>query len=249
MKRSFALFYALFLGLALASFPPAAPAQAQPAHSLEDVLKLMDQHAHDFKTVETDFVWDHYQRLFEGQPEAHEIQKGKMYFRRNGENIEMKADIDPQSSSEPQKYVLFTGGDVQVYDYKPGGIDRVTRYSAGKNKAAFESLLVLGFGGSGHDLLKTFNVKLAATEDANGISNTYRLDLTPKSERIRGMFQTIVLWIDPVRGISVQQKLIEPNSGDYRLAKYSNIRLNTNLPGDVFKLKTTSRTEFITPKQ
>jgi len=240
MKKLLIVFFALLVGATLA-VPQAAMAQAQPARSLEDVLKLMDQHARDFRTLETDFVWDQYQSVVD----EHDIQKGTMYFQRTAQGIEMKADIDAM----PKKYVLFTGGDVQVYEYKPGGIDRVTRYSAGKNRAAFESLLVLGFGGSGHDLLKSFEVKFAATEDANGVANTYRLDLTPKSERIRGMFQTIVLWIDPARGISVQQKLIEPKSGDYRLAKYSNVRMNAKLPDDVFNLKTTSKTEFITPKQ
>ncbi len=240
-KRLIAFLYALVLAAALAAAPATSVAQSQPAHSLEDVLRLMDQHARDFRTLETDFVWDQYQSVVDD----HDMQKGRMYFQRTARGVEMKADID----SMPRKYVLFTGGDVQVYEYKPGGIDRVTRYSAGKNRTTFESLLVLGFGGSGQDLLKSFEVKFAGAEDANGVKNAYRLELTPKSERVRGMFQTIILWIDPVRGISVQQKLIEPKSGDYRLAKYSNIHLNANLPDGVFKLNTTSKTEFLTPKQ
>ena len=39
------------------------------------------------------------------------------------------------------------------------------------------------------------------------------------------MFQTITLWIDPARGVAVQQQVREP-SGDYRLTKYSNIQIN-----------------------
>jgi outer membrane lipoprotein-sorting protein len=61
------------------------------------------------------------------------------------------------------------------------------------------------------------------------------------------MFQQIILWIDPARGISAQQQLIEP-SGDYRLAKYSNIKVNQNIPNDVFKLKTSGKTKWVRPQ-
>ena len=67
----------------------------------------------------------------------------------------MAADIKKPSP----KYVLFSNGVVKIYDHVPGGIDQVTEYNAGKNKAEFESFLVLGFGGAGHDLEKSFDVK------------------------------------------------------------------------------------------
>ncbi|HLI62760.1 MAG TPA: hypothetical protein VKV05_05130, partial [Terriglobales bacterium] len=73
-----------------------------------------------------------------------------------------------------------------------------------------------------------------------------KLVLTPKSPRVRNMFSTITLWIDPARGVSVQQKLDEP-SGDYRLTTYSNIEINRKIPGDVFKLKTTGHTKVVKP--
>ncbi len=82
-------------------------------------------------------------------------------------------------------------------------------------------------------------------EQVQGV-NAGKLELTPKSQKVRNMFATITLWIDPARGVSVQQKLLEP-SGDYRLAKYSNIQLNKKINGDVFKLKTTSKTKYVRP--
>jgi hypothetical protein len=45
----------------------------------------------------------------------------------------------------------------------------------------------------------------------------------------------------------VQQQLFEPG-GDYRLAKYSEIQINQKLPDNVFKLKTTGKTKFISPQ-
>lgn len=204
------------------------------AQNLESVLTKMDEAAAAFKTVETIFVWDQYQKVVDET----DTQQGVMFFRRAGNDIEMAADI----TQPDKKYVLFTGGNVQVYQPK---IDQVTKYNAGKNKAEFESFLVLGFGGRGHDLQKSFDVKYAGMENVGGV-NAAKLDLTPKAARVKGMFSTVTLWIDPARGISVQQKFTEP-TGDYRLAKYSNIKMNQKLPDNVFKLKTTGKTKVVTP--
>ncbi len=209
-------------------------AQAGSTQNLETVLTKMDEAAAAFKTVETDFAWDQYQKVVDET----DTQKGVMYFRRQGNNIEMSADI----AQPDKKYVLFMDGVVQVYQPK---IDQITKYNAGKNKADFESFLVLGFGGRGHDLQKSFDVKYGGTENVGGV-NAAKLDLTPKVARVKSMFATITLWIDPARGISVQQKFTEP-TGDYRLAKYSNIKMNQKLPENVFKLKTTGKTRIVMP--
>jgi outer membrane lipoprotein-sorting protein len=66
----------------------------------------------------------------------------------------------------------------------------------------------------------------------------------PKSERVRNVFAKIWLWIDPANGISVQQQFFEL-SGDYRLAKYSGLKLNQRIPDNVFKLKTSGDTSFV----
>jgi outer membrane lipoprotein-sorting protein len=220
--------------VAAAQTPAAQAAKpTQQGGNLESVLTKMDETAAAFKTVETDFVWDQYQKVVDEM----DTQKGVMYFRRNGQNIEMSADI----STPDKKYVLFTDGTVQVYQPKA---DQITKYNAGKNKADFESFLVLGFGGRGHDLQKSFDVKYAGTETVGGV-NAAKLELTPKTQKVKNMFQLITLWIDPARGISVQQKFDQ--SGDYRLAKYTNIKLNQKLPENVFKLKTTGKTTIVTP--
>jgi outer membrane lipoprotein-sorting protein len=150
----------------------------------------------------------------------------------------MAAIADPD-----KKFVLFRDGMVRLYQPK---IEQVTEYKAGKNKDEFESFLVLGFGGSGKDLQRGFEVKYAGMEKIAG-ADTWKLELTPRSQRARGIFEQIVLWIDTQRGVSLQQKLIEP-SGDYRLAKYANIRINEAVSDDTFKLKTTAKTKTATPQ-
>ena len=104
----------------------------------------MDTAATNFRTTEASFAWDQYQKVINET----ETQKGKIYFRRQGKEIQMFADV-----TEPDaKSVLFTGGKIQLYQPK---IDQVTEYTTGKNRSDLESYLVLGFGGSGHDLLKS----------------------------------------------------------------------------------------------
>jgi outer membrane lipoprotein-sorting protein len=210
---------------------------AQQGGSLDAVLSRMDQAAANFKTTRADFVWDQYQKVVDET----DTQKGTIYFRRQGNGgVEMAADI----SSPDKKYVVFNDSKVQVYQ---SAIDRVTVYNAGKNKADFESFLVLGFGGRGHDLAKSFGVRYAGKETVQGV-NADKLELTPKSTRVKNMFARILLWIDPARGVSVQQEFIE-GSGDYRLAKYSNIELNQKVADSVFKLKTTGKTETVVANQ
>jgi outer membrane lipoprotein-sorting protein len=204
------------------------------AQNLESVLNSMDKAAADFKTAQTDFVWDQYQKVVD----EHDLQKGTMYFRRQGGDVQMAADI----TVPDKKYVLFSDGKVSVYVPKAA---QVTEYNSGKNKADFETFLVLGFGGSGHDLAKSFDVKYAGMEQVQGI-NAAKLVLMPKSEKVSNMFQTITLWIDPARGVSVQQLFTE-KSGDYRLAKYNNIKPNQKIPNDVFKLKTSGKVTYVRP--
>jgi outer membrane lipoprotein-sorting protein len=129
--------------------------------------------------------------------------------------------------------------------YQPK-IDQVTEYDPGKNRSDVESFLVLGFGGNGHDLLKSYEVKFLGPETVNAVA-TERLELIPKSVRLKNNIARILLWIDPARGVSVQQQFFEP-SGDYRLAKYSEIKINQKLPENAFKLKTTPKTKFLSPQ-
>src|SRR6478672_12228843 len=151
----------------------AAPADAPSDAALDKVLSQMDSAAEKFHTTEASVVWDQYQKIVD----EHEEQKGRVYFRRSGNEIQMAADI-----TEPdQKYVLFNGSKVQVYQPK---IDQVTVYNTGKNREAFESFLVLGFGGGGHDMLKSFYIKYMGSETVDGTA-TAKLDLVPKTVSVR----------------------------------------------------------------
>jgi outer membrane lipoprotein-sorting protein len=237
MKRALWLCrWLLILACLAALFAFHAPADSSPDAALEKVLDEMDTAAGKFHTTEASVVWDQYQKVVD----EHEEQKGKVYFRRSSDEIQMVADI----TVPDQKYVLFNGSKVQVYQPK---IDQVTVYNTGKNRQEFESFLVLGFGGRGHDMLKSFDVKYLGHEAVDG-TDAAKLDLVPKVASVRNNVDHIVLWIDPARGISVQQQFFFGSSGDFRLARYSEIKVNEKIPDSVFKLKTTGKTKFISPQ-
>ena len=218
--------------LVFAVTPQEKPADA----SLDAVLKKMDTAAASFRTTQAEFEWDRYEKVID---EVDDIQSGTIYYRRAGKEIQMKADI----TKPDRKFVLVSEGKIRMYLPKP---DQVTLYDLGKNSGDFESYLVLGFGGSGQDLMKAFDVTNLGPETINGVA-TQKLQLVPKSEKVRNMFKRILLWVDLERGISVQQQFFEPQ-GDYRLAKYSAIKVNEKINGDVFQLKTTSKTQTISPR-
>ena len=83
-------------------------------------------------------------------------------------------------------------------------------------------------------------------ESVGGIA-TGELQLIPKSEKFRNNVSKILLWIDLNRGISVQQQFFQ-GQGDNRMAKYSSVQLNGKIGNDVFQLKTTKKTQFVSPR-
>jgi outer membrane lipoprotein-sorting protein len=190
--------------------------------ALEKLLAQMDETAANFRALQANFVWEQYTKIVEDK----DYQKGTIYYRRQGKGIEMMADI-----TDPQKAVLFRDGKVQVAQPNVG----VTTYEAGKNRETVESFLVLGFGGSGHDLMQQFDVKYLGVETVDGVK-TAKLELVSKSDRVRKVFDKIWLWIDPARGISLQQQFFEPSSGNYRLATYTNVQFKQKIDDSVFKL-------------
>ena len=195
---------------------------------LKAILDQMDRTSESFKSAQADFTWEQFQKVVSET----DTKKGKIYFRRrSAKDTQMAADIlEPETERE---YILFADNKLSLFQPR---IKQITEHDAGKNREQVESFLVLGFGGRGHDLSKTFEVKFLGNEVVDKVS-TAKLDLTPKSERGRGMFSHIVLWIDPANGISRRQQFFEP-SGDYRLDHFTNIKVNEKISPEVFKLKT-----------
>lgn len=243
MKRLSPMFV---LALAFFSLPLVAQ-QAKPSDpgALDAVLKKMDAVAANFTTAQANFQWQTYQKVID---EIVDVETGVIYYRKSNKQIEMMAEVKQGGTSastlQPEpKFVLLSGGEIRLYEPK---VERVTEFDLGKNQTEFESYIVLGFGASGQDLQKSFEVTYEGPETIDKVS-TAKLQLIPKSPKVKSTYDRILLWIDPARGISVQQQLFQPQ-GDYRLARYSQIKLHEKIPDDVFKLKTSGKTQVVKPR-
>jgi outer membrane lipoprotein-sorting protein len=223
-------------GILLCAFEPTAgnaQSASSAAPSLGAVLTQMDSAAAQFRNAEADFKAEMYQKVVNET----DTQTGKIYFRRSG-----KGDLQMASQFQPpdNKYVTYSDGKIRIYQPK---IDQVNEYDSGKNRSEIESFMLLGFGGRGHDLQQQFDVQLVGNEDVDGVK-TAKLELIPKVERVRNMFNKIDVWVDLSRSISLKQQFFEP-SGDYRITHYANIKVNSKINDDVFKLHTTGRTKTV----
>ena len=211
----------------------AAPAVQDAA--LETAFSQMDAAASTFRSAEAELMQEDYQKVVDD----HHKENGKIYFRKTSKGLQMAMDF---TNSPDSKYVVLSDNKVRLYQPR---IDQVTEYTINNNSADVESMFALGFGGRGHDLLKSFDVKLVGSEMMDG-DQVNRLELIPKTQGIKRYFSRIELWFAPERKVPLQQQFWQP-SGDYHLAHYSNIKLNPRLPDDVFKLKTTRHTKVVRP--
>ena len=218
--------------------PPApkqvTQSQSPKTGSLQDVLHSMDENAGKFRSAQADFAWTPYNSVID---EKETPDKGRIYFRKSGKEIQMAALINPPDNRQ----IVFTGGKVQVYQPKTKIVDV---YDASAHRDEVESFLVLGFGSSGDDLRKSFEIKYLGDEKIGPVQ-TAHLQLTPLAEKVKKSFPRIDLWIDPQRGLSLRQQLFQ-TGGDYRLADYTNIRVDERVPDGAFKIKPSGSTRTVT---
>jgi outer membrane lipoprotein-sorting protein len=210
----------------VASQPPAA------SGDLATVLAKMNQSSSKFKSAEGDFEFQSYQKLTNDT----DTQKGRIYFNRTKGGVDAAFDI----GGPAPKQVVYKDGILRIYEKK---INQVTERNVGKNKSDVEAFLSLGFGASGDELQRDYAVKMDDWETVDGVK-TARLDLTPKKEKVRQTYNRIILWIDPDRDVLLKQQFFEL-SGDYRIAHYTNMKLNEKIPDEVFHLKTNGNTKTI----
>jgi outer membrane lipoprotein-sorting protein len=188
-------------------------------------LAQMDAAALKFQSAQADFTWDQYQSVVQ----EHDTQSGTIYFSKHGGTTSMAADIRQPAA----KYVTFDGSEVDFYT---PSLNQETIMSAGNNKDQVETFLTLGFGGSGKDLQKNWDVTCAGTEVIDKVP-TVKLELVAKQQSVRNTFSKVTIWVDPARAISLKQVFAEP-SGDSRTDLFMNIKYNAPISPSVFRVKT-----------
>jgi outer membrane lipoprotein-sorting protein len=229
-------------GMAARSVNSVAPQNASTRSSSPDsnndlsaVLAKMNQSSKTFKAAQGDFEFQSYQELVKET----DTQRGQIYFRHRNKGVDAAFKIEGPAP----KQVVYKDGELLVYEEK---IKQITKRNVGNNKTDVEAFLSLGFGASGDDLVRLYDVKMDGWETVDGVK-TAKLDLTPKNEKMRQTYNKIVLWIDPERDVLLQQKFFE-SSGDYRLAHYTHMKLVDKISDDKFQLKTSGKVTTIQPQ-
>ena len=204
------LAFGILAGLAVAPLPAQSP-------QLNALLSQLDTASEHFKSVQANVQYDEFTKLVND----HDISSGTMFIERAGKGENMGAAITGAASKTTSKIVNYTGGTLQVYS---PGTNIADVFSAGANQAKYEGFLTLGFGGSGRDLAKNWNIQDQGPEMIDGVK-TEKLDLTGKDPSIANTFKHVTIWVDPTRDVSLKQIFYQAN-GDSRTATYTNLRMN-----------------------
>jgi outer membrane lipoprotein-sorting protein len=204
-------------------------AQAKPSR-LTTVLDEMDAASTKFQSAQADLR----QEIFTKVMQDTETKTGQIYFERKNGATQMGMKLlppDAKPGTPPAQIVEFKDGKLRVWDT---GTNQVDQFAAsGKNQSIAETLMTLGFGGSGSSLAKAFLVTDQGTEQMSEGSKSVsveKLDLVPRDAGIKNNYSHITIWVDPVRDVSLKQTLFEASggqsTGDTRTVVYTNIRLN-----------------------
>lgn len=216
--------------------PAALLAQNKQSAQLDKVLDQMNVASSHFRSAAAKFNADMYTAVVQ----QHEEQSGTIAFRRVRSNAEMKLHITSEGGQATSRELLYKDG---VLDYYEPNLKQETIYSAGKNRQTYESFLTIGFGGSGRELAKDWQVSFEGMETLDGVK-VAKLNLVSKSQSVRDNFSHILVWIDPARSIAYKQEFFM-SSGDTRTVTYSDIRYNTPLPDSAFRIKVAPGTKRI----
>jgi outer membrane lipoprotein-sorting protein len=134
---------------------------------------------------------------------------------------------------QPDKKSVAVNGTVVEMYYPKANEVQVKNLGKG-HKAEIEQFLRLGFGSNSKELREAYNVSYGGAETIAGQKAT-RIVLIPKSSDLLAMYPKFELWISDATGISIQQKIYE-QGGNYTVATYPNMKLDSNIPDSAVKL-------------
>jgi outer membrane lipoprotein-sorting protein len=207
------------------------------ADDLASVLSKLDSASLTFKSAQADVNWDNVQIA---PIEETDKQVGTAIFERKNGQLRMALRIKTYNGKPVPKDMVYANSVFKLYEPLQ---KQIQVFKAGSNTAKINSMLTLGFGGSGKDLQKSWNVTYAGTEQVDG-KPAAKLELVPRDESMKNNFPRLLLWVDMENGIALKQQRFD-TSGNYNVVSYHNIRLNGPVPSDAFEIKTASGTNVV----
>jgi len=163
---------------------------------------------------------------------------GRLYYSKDRRVLIEMVNPEP-------KEILFTGNKALLYYPK---MKQIQEYDLDKHRALIEQFLLLGFGTKGDDLKDAYLVTVLGEATLSGYPNpVLHVELTPKDERIRNNIHKIELWLDMASWVPVQQKFFEVG-GDYLMTRYSEVKVNVEIPRSKLNLSAPKGTQRVKPR-
>ncbi|HLI34225.1 MAG TPA: hypothetical protein VKW70_04205 [Terriglobia bacterium] len=219
----------IFLAFALLFVPGiimnvcATPRSAQPASLTENqLLSHMDEVARTVKTVSARLEYTTVTVLVNDRS----TQNGQIFYRK-GKRPEVLVKF---TAPEP-KEILFKKNRAEIYYPK---INQIQEYDLERRRDVLQQFLLLGFGTESSKLEESYHIRYLG-EQKLGDQVFPALELTPIQKDIAAQLSKVELWISPESWLPVQQQFFEP-SGDYLIARYSNMKINRELGPSIFKI-------------
>jgi outer membrane lipoprotein-sorting protein len=208
-------------------------ARAEP---LADVLARMDRAAQDFRSLTAKM----HRVQFTAVLSESSSMEGLMRLKRAKGGTVGVVEFQPPDP----RTVFVNGKSIQIYYPKANSVEI---YDASKYVSNIDQFLLLGFGTTSAELMKSYDAKLGGVEAISGKMCT-RVELTPKSAEMKKLIARIELWIPESDGNPVRERVTEP-SKNYELVDYSEIQLNPALPDAAFELRLPPGVKKIYPQK
>jgi outer membrane lipoprotein-sorting protein len=190
------------------------------AETVDAILARMDQASPNFHAMTADVQMVTFTAILSDKT----TEKGTLQMQRVKSN-DVRAIIDFSAQTDA-RVIAFLGRIVRIY-YP--NLNSYQDYEVGKNSQVLNQYLLLGFGSSGKDLARSYEITPERSEDVAGRTTT-KLLLVPKDAKVKEHLTKVEVWIPGDAAYPLQQQFFEP-SGNYRIVTYSNIRLNPAMTG------------------
>ncbi len=196
---------------------------AAEAPAVTEILARMDQAAAKFRQMSAEVKRTTHTAVLNEDS----VESGSVRMRRQptGEILGLVELTAPD-----HKYYSFEKRKLRIYT---PAINTVQEFDLGQHGEQLDEFLSIGFGTSGKELAKGYEVEVLAD---NKLPRTTRVKLTPRDAEVTKYLTRIDLWITD-ENYPIQEKLWEP-SKDYIVVNYSSVQINPNLSADAFALHT-----------
>ncbi len=189
-------------------------AAAAGAQSVEATLSRMDALSKGFRAVSADVKKISFTYFAKESDE----ESGHMSFYRPApQDVRILMEF-----TKPEvRAIAFAKNKAQVYSPKA---NLVQEYNLGKEARLVDKFLVLGFGSSGAELRKNYNIKYIEAATLDG-EKTDHLFLEPKEGEAKEHVRGIDLWIAQPGGYPIRMKVLQPSKDSVEF-QYTNVRIN-----------------------